>query len=120
MISALSPSNVEEDINMGTSIISNLDTVREPRVLTIDFEARYGNYSGGQMIAVTKSGHDRFHADCFEFLRKKKLDICDLFSPGRAKSGKNPFGDTLGSPAFGKRVSDHAPRLVHLGIKVLC
>ncbi|MGA7568270.1 MAG: carboxypeptidase-like regulatory domain-containing protein, partial [Terriglobales bacterium] len=39
-------SDVEEDVNSGTAIIPNLDSVAEFRVLTSNFDAEYGGYSG--------------------------------------------------------------------------
>ena len=58
-------SNVEEDFNMGTAIVPNLDSIQEFRVLTSNADAEYGNYSGGQVIVVTKSGTDRLHGSGF-------------------------------------------------------
>jgi hypothetical protein len=52
-------SDVEEDVNMGTSIIPNLDSIAEFRILTSNFDAEYGEFSGGQINVVTKSGTTR-------------------------------------------------------------
>ncbi len=49
-------SDVEEDVNMGTSIVPNLDAIDSFRVLTSNFDAEYGNSSGGQVLVITKSG----------------------------------------------------------------
>jgi hypothetical protein len=49
-------SDAEEDVNMGTAIIPNLDSIAEFRILTSNFDAEYGEYSGGQINIVTKSG----------------------------------------------------------------
>ena len=49
-------SDVEEDVNMGTSIVPNLDSIDSFRVLTSNFDAEYGNSSGGQVLVTTKSG----------------------------------------------------------------
>jgi hypothetical protein len=46
-------SDVEEDVNMGTAIIPNLDSLAEFRILTDNFDAEYGEFSGGQINAVT-------------------------------------------------------------------
>jgi hypothetical protein len=54
-------SDVEEDVNMGTSIIPNLDSIAEFRILTNNFDAEYGNYSGGQILVATKAGSNQFH-----------------------------------------------------------
>ncbi|MGB7742977.1 MAG: carboxypeptidase-like regulatory domain-containing protein, partial [Terracidiphilus sp.] len=61
--------DVEEDVNMGTSIVPNLDAIDSFRVLTSNFDAEYGNSSGGQILVVTKSGGDQVHGGVFEFLR---------------------------------------------------
>ncbi len=91
-------SNVEEDVNMGTAIVPNLDSIEELRVLTNNFDAQHGNYSGSQVIVVTKSGGNRFHGDGFEFLRNTDLDARNYFSADRAAFRQNQFGGTLGGP----------------------
>ena len=97
-------SDVEEDVNMGTAIVPNLDSIQEFRVLTNSFDAEYGNYSGGQILVLTKSGTDRFHGDGFEFLRNTNLDARNYFSADRAKFAQNQFGGTLGGPLSKDRV----------------
>jgi hypothetical protein len=91
-------SNVEETVNMGTAIVPNLDSIAELRVLTNNFNAEYGNYSGGQILVVTKSGANQFHGDAFEFLRNTELDARNFFSADRARFDQNQFGATLGGP----------------------
>ncbi len=54
-------SDVEEDVNMGTSIVPNLDAIDSFRVLTSNFDAEYGNSSGGQVLVMTKSGTAQVH-----------------------------------------------------------
>jgi len=39
--------DVQEHMNGGTSIIPNLDSIQEFRVLTNNFDPEYGNYNGG-------------------------------------------------------------------------
>ncbi len=91
-------SDVEEDVNMGTAIVPNLDSVQEFRVLTSNFDAQYGNYSGGQVLLLTKTGTNQFHGDIFEFLRNTNLDARNYFSAQRAKFSQNQFGGTFGGP----------------------
>ena len=55
----LNGSNVEEDFNMGAALIPNLDSIEDFRVLTGNFDAQYGNYSGGQVVVTTKAGTNR-------------------------------------------------------------
>ena len=91
-------SDVEEDVNMGAAIIPNLDSIDEFRILTSNFDAEYGEFSGGQINVVTKSGTNAFHGDLFEFLRNTDLDARNYFSPTRGVFRQNQFGGTLGGP----------------------
>ncbi len=91
-------SDVEEDVNMGTAIIPNLDSIAEFRILTNNFDAEYGEYSGGQINVITKTGGNAFHGDLFEFLRNTSLDARNYFSPTRGSFNQNQFGGTLGGP----------------------
>src|SRR6202007_68406 len=75
--------DVQEHMNGGTSVIPNLDSIQEFRVLTNNFDPEYGNYNGGMINVVTKSGSDSFHGNAFEFLRNTVLDARDYFSPTR-------------------------------------
>ncbi len=94
----LNGSDVEEDVNMGTAIIPNLDSIAAFRILTSSFDAERGEFSGGQISVVTKSGTNSFHGDLFEFLRNTSLDARNFFSPTRGKFNQNQFGATLGGP----------------------
>src|SRR5271165_4715428 len=94
----LNGSDVEEDVNMGTAIIPNLDSIAEFRILTGNFDAEHGEFSGGQIEVVTKSGTNALHGDVFEFLRNTDLDARNYFSPARGEFDQNQFGATLGGP----------------------
>jgi hypothetical protein len=91
-------SDSEEDVNMGTAIIPNLDSIAEFRILTSNFDAEYGEFSGGQINVVTRSGTNAFHGDVFEFLRNTDLDARSYFSPTRGAFIQNQFGGTFGGP----------------------
>jgi hypothetical protein len=88
--------NVEEGTYNGTAIVPNLDSIAEFRILTNNFDAEYGNYSGGQVNVITKSGTNQLHGDVFEFLRNTDLDARNYFSPERGKFIQNQFGGTGG------------------------
>ena len=47
---------VQEDVQMGTAIIPNLDSIAEFRILTNNADAEYGIIAGGLVNAITKSG----------------------------------------------------------------
>jgi len=91
-------SDAEEDVNMGTAIVPNLDSIAEFRILTNNFDAEYGNYSGGQILVTTKSGQNELHGGAFEFLRNTGLDAKNYFSSNRAAFVRNQYGGTLGGP----------------------
>jgi hypothetical protein len=90
--------DVQEHMNGGTSIIPNLDSIDEFRVLTSNFDSEYGNYNGGMVTAVTKGGSNQFHGDAFEFLRNTALDARGYFDPTRSAFRQNQFGGVLGGP----------------------
>ena len=94
----LNGSDVEEDVNMGAAIVPNLDSIAEFRILTSNFDAEYGEFSGGQINVVTKSGTNEFHGDLFEFLRNTDLDARNYFSPTRGAFDQNQYGATVGGP----------------------
>ena len=91
-------SDVEEDVNMGVAVLPNLDSIGEFRILTNNFDAEYGNYSGGQIIVVTKSGTNQLHGDAFDFVRNTALDARPFFAPERAAFNQQQFGGTVGGP----------------------
>jgi len=90
--------NVQEPTSMGTSIIPDLDSIAEFRIITNNFDAEYGNYSGGQVYVVTKSGSNQFHGNLFEFLRNSDLDSRNFYSPDRGVLRQNQFGGSAGGP----------------------
>ncbi len=91
-------SDAEEDVNSGTAIVPNLDSIAEFRILTSNFDAEYGDHGGGEINVVTKSGGNDFHGDAFEFLRNTGLDARNYFSPARGAFDQNQFGGTFGGP----------------------
>ncbi len=90
--------DVQEHMNGGTSIIPNLDSIQEFRVLTNNFDTEYGNYNGGMINVVTKSGSNSYHGGAFEFLRNTLLDARTFFDPTRGVYRQNQYGGTVGGP----------------------
>ena len=97
-------SDTEEDVNSGTAIVPNLDSIAEFRILTSNVDAEYGGHSGGRINVVTKSGTNQFHGDVFEFLRNTNLDARNYFSPTRGAFDQNQFGGTIGGPIRRNRI----------------
>jgi Carboxypeptidase regulatory-like domain/TonB dependent receptor len=95
--------NVNEGVNQTTAIVPNLDSIEEFRIITNNFDSEYGNYSGGQVNAITKSGTNDFHGELFEFLRNDDLDARNFFSNIREAFKQNQFGGTFGGPIVRKK-----------------
>jgi len=96
--------DVVERFTMGAASIPTLDSIAECRILTGNFDAEYGNYSGGRISVVTKSGSNQFHGMGFEFLRNTDLDARNFFSPARAVYQQNQFGGLFGGPVAKNRI----------------
>jgi hypothetical protein len=90
--------DVQEGMNGGTSILPNLDSIEEFRVLTNNFDPEYGNYNGGIITVVSKSGAGQVHGNAFEFFRNTALDARGYFDPTRSAFNQNQFGGTIGGP----------------------
>src|SRR6202047_3056364 len=95
---SLNGASVQEGIGQQAGIIPNLDSIAEFRILTTNADAEYGNYSGGLINVVTKSGGNVFHGSLFEFLRNTDLDAKSYFSSQRSVFQQNQYGGTLGGP----------------------
>ena len=78
-----------------------VDTVREFQVLVNNYSAEYGRSSGGIVVAVTRSGTNRFSGSAFEFNRDSKFDSKTFFDDPTdpiPPLRRNQFGGTLGGP----------------------
>ncbi|MGA8072409.1 MAG: carboxypeptidase-like regulatory domain-containing protein, partial [Candidatus Acidiferrales bacterium] len=90
---------VQETGFSGSGLIPNLDSLAEFRILTNNFDAEYGNYAGGQINVVTKTGTNQYHGNVFEFLRNTVLDARNFYSTSdRSAYHQNQFGGTFGGP----------------------
>jgi hypothetical protein len=91
--------DAQEGVHNGAAIIPNLDSISEFRIITNNFNAEYGNFSGGQINVVTKSGTNQFHGVLFDFLRNTDFDAANFFAGGtRGDFKQNQFGGTIGGP----------------------
>jgi len=96
--------DVQEHMNGGTSVIPNLDSIQQFRVLTNNFDPEYGNYNGGMINVLTKSGSGAVHGDAFEFLRNTRLDARNFFDNTRGAFRQNQFGGVIGGPVKKNKV----------------
>lgn len=91
-----------KNITQNTGInLPNPDALQEFQVLTSSPSAEYGRYSGGIILAVTRSGSNQFHGSAWEYLRNTVLNARNYFV--RAPEQKptlvqNQFGFTAGGP----------------------
>ena len=90
--------DVQEHMNGGTSIIPDLDSIEQFRVLTANFDPEYGNYNGGMVTVVSKSGSEQVHGTAFEFFRNTSLDARGYFDPTRSAFNQNQLGGAVGGP----------------------
>jgi len=79
------------------------DMISEFQVKTSTYEPEYGSSTGGQIIAITKSGTAQFHGAVFEYLRNKELNATQWQidrKPGdvRGKDNEHNFGFNVGGP----------------------
>ena len=89
-----------ERFTMGAAVIPNLDSIAEFRILTGNFDAEYGNYSGGRVSVVTKSGSNSLHGSAFEFLRNTWLDADSFITGDRGVYQQNQYGGAVGGPVL--------------------
>jgi len=88
----------EEGAHEAAAVVPNLDSIAEFRIITNNYNAEYGNYSGGQVNIVTKGGTNQFHGSAFEFLRNTDLDAVNYYQSKVGPYKQNQFGGTLGGP----------------------
>lgn len=116
---SVNDSDVVERFTMGAAIIPNLDSIAEFRVLTGNFDAQYGNYAGGRINVVTKSGTNDFHGEAFEFVRNTDFDARNFFSPERGVFQQNQAGGLFGGPIVKNKVffyADYQATLLTQGV----
>ena len=92
--------DAEEGVHNAAALIPNLDSIAQFRIITNNFNAEYGNFSGGQINVVTKYGTNQFHGDAFDFLRNTDLDAKQLFqSPIAACSSRTSLVEPSAAPS---------------------
>jgi Carboxypeptidase regulatory-like domain/TonB dependent receptor len=85
----------------GQAINPAIDSIQEFRIEANSMSAEYGKAGGGVLVAVTKSGTNRFHGSGYEYARNERLNARNFFED--RSSPKNPFsqhefGGTIGGP----------------------
>jgi hypothetical protein len=93
-----------------TSYQPNLDAIGEVKMITNNASAEFGNFQGGIINVVMKSGTNDLHGSWFHFFRNDKLNANawarnwtlgpDGRSLPRVPVRYNSFGGTLGGPVY--------------------
>ncbi|RPJ61587.1 MAG: carboxypeptidase regulatory-like domain-containing protein [Acidobacteria bacterium] len=99
-----------------TSYQPNLDAIQEVKMITNNASAEFGNFQGGVINVMMKSGTNDYHGSLFEFFRNDKLNANNWgrnwsLAPD-PKTGKSPrslirwneFGGTFGGPIKRDRI----------------
>jgi Carboxypeptidase regulatory-like domain len=82
----------------------NPDAIAEFKLITNNASAEFGNFQGGIINVVIKSGTNQFHGDAFEYFRNDKLNANNWGNNWnnvpRPPLRWNEFGGTIGGPVF--------------------
>jgi len=82
----------------------NLDAIAEFKMITNNASAEFGNFQGGIINVVIKSGTNQYHGDVFEYFRNDKLNANNwarnwtIGQNFRSPVRWNQFGGTFGGP----------------------
>jgi len=96
-----------EFVDNNVAYAPNPDAIDEMAIVTNNPPAEYGQFMGGVISVVTKSGTNSYHGDAFEFFRNDAMNANEWsrnFSLDPAVSGSpqalrwNDFGATFGGP----------------------
>jgi hypothetical protein len=82
-----------------------VETVKDLQVITAPFDVRYGNFTGGVVNAVTKSGSNRFEGSVYEYAESQSLTGRDTTGHRAPDFSRNELGLTLGGPIARDRMA---------------
>lgn len=83
----------------GVGILPNVDSIREFKVLTHNYQAQYGSRGGTTVLVSSKSGENTFKGSAFEFFRNDALDARNFFDGATKRPwNQNTYGGSLGGP----------------------
>ena len=78
----------------------NADATQEFRVISNNFDARYGFAPSAVVEIQTKSGTNEFHGGLFEFIRNNDLNASNYFTHAVDPLKRNQFGGYIGGPVL--------------------
>ena len=74
------------------------DMVSEIKVVSSSYDAQYGSTTGGQIVAVTKSGQENLHGALFWYAQRDKWNANQWGATEKSPLTKNNYGGALGGP----------------------
>lgn len=83
-----------------TAPFPNADATQEFRVISNNFDARYGFAPGAVVSIQTKTGTNSWHGGVFEFIRNNDLNAGNYFTHAVDSLKRNQFGGYIGGPIF--------------------
>ena len=98
-----------DPINTGPQAFVIQDAVQEFSLTKNNFDAEYGQFSGGLFNIVTKTGTNQFHGNVYLYNQNRNYNATDAITQAGIKSGSlsgnprfdyNRIGGTLGGPVM--------------------
>lgn len=98
-----------DPINTGPQALVIQDAVQEFSLSKNNFDAEYGQFSGGLFNIVTKTGTNHFHGNAFLYNENRHFDATDAITQAGIRSGSlsgnprfdyNRIGGTIGGPVL--------------------
>lgn len=91
---------INETLNNTAAYNPNPDALEQLQVITTNANAEFGNANGGQVIAVTKGGTNKFHGSLNGYLENDNLDA-NTWSNKLAGAARNAYTQSLFNGTFG-------------------
>ena len=74
------------------------DMVSEIKVVSSSYDAQYGSTTSGQIVAVTRSGENKFHGAVFDYAQNDALNARQWGADSKSPIKKHNFGANIGGP----------------------
>jgi Carboxypeptidase regulatory-like domain len=93
----------------GASVITpNQDSIGNIRIVTNDYDAENGRFSGAQTLVTSKSGTNQFHGSLFIAIHRPGLNAYQRFTgvgqPIKDTQRFNQYGGSIGGPILKNRI----------------
>jgi len=103
----LDGTTITQPVFGGQALSPSVDSIQEFRVEQNSMSAEYGQAGGAILIALSKTGSNKFHGSAYEYNRNQTLDARNYFEDPTQR--KNPFtydefGGTIGGPIIKKKL----------------